>query len=456
MRKTLLLGLSLLAIVIGSGLPAAAGAGTDRPTMLADSTFAQGWKLANGLRVVTRHIPYSGGVAMTLAYDVGSDDDPPGSEGLAMLLAEVAFTAAAGDIPERSRAELASQRPLGWSFLPTRRSTMFTEISTPRQFPAVLDQMATRMRGVTVTREGLREALGNVRAQMAERLAGPPTVSLYYQIRELAAGHDDAALLRAAPGRNLERMTPLAVHKEIARLFVPANAVLSLAGNLEDVDVRALVQNLFGPLPAGSKATLAPRDSLRAGGRRVKVPGVDQRRGVVGIIAPPLTDPRHPSFYLSSMILGSHFSQAWAPADQPTAAPSPVFHYALFDEPDLVRLFPPGAATTEDLGTAVKLAVSELRSMVIPNEAFDQMRQGLTWLLGGPMTELQLGRTRTDASALHTLSRSMAGRELFGGEAMWAPYREQFAQLPPGDLQAWMDYYLEPEHQVRLIAAPNR
>jgi len=312
------------------------------------------------------------------------------------------------------------------------------------------------MRGVTVSREGLREALGNVRAQMADRLAGPPAVSLYYQVRELAAGHDDRALLRGAPGRELERMTPVEIQKEVARLFVPANAVLSLAGDLEGVDVPALVQNLFGSLPAGAPATRAPRDSLRAGARLVKVPGVNQRRGVVGIIAPPLTDPGHPAFYLCSMLLGTHFSQAWAPGDQPAAAPGAAFHYALFDEPDLVRLFPPGGATTDDLGTLVKAAVNQLYSMVVPKEAFDQMRVGLAWLLGGPMTEAQLERTRTDASALHTLSRSMAGRELFGGEAVWAPYRERFGQLPPGGFQTWMDYYLAPEHQVRLIAAPNR
>src|SRR5258706_2300812 len=165
MRKAVPLWFPWLTIVIASGLPSPAEAATAPATMLADSTFAQGWKLANGLRVVTRHIPGSGGVAMTMAYGVGGDDDPPGREGLTMLLAEVGFTAAAGDIPERSRTELASQRPLGWSFLPTRRTTMFTEISTPARFPGVLKEIATRMRGVTVTRDGLREALGNVRAQ---------------------------------------------------------------------------------------------------------------------------------------------------------------------------------------------------------------------------------------------------------------------------------------------------
>ena len=447
----------LLAALAGCLFAVPAGAAIDPPRMLADSTFAQAWKLGNGLRVVTRHVPGSGGVSMTVAYDIGSDDDPPGREGLAMLLAEVGFTAAAGDIPERSYEDLASLRPLGWSFLATRRSTMFTEISTPRQFPGVLNQVAARMRGVTVTREGLRRALASVRTQMADRVHGPVTVSLYYQVRELAAGHDDRALLGSAPGRDLERMTPAAVQQQVARLLVPANAVLSVAGNLEGVDVPALVQNLFGSLPAGTAAVPARRDSLRAGSRLLKVDGIEERRGVVGILAPPLTDPEHPSFYLCSMMLGSHFSQAWKPAGEAVAAaPGTTFHYALFDEPELVRLFPPGAATTDDLGTVLKVAVNELYSMVIPAEAFDQMRDGLAWLLGGPMDVHQLERTRTDASALHTLTRSMAGRELFGGEAVWAPYRERFAKLPPGGFQTWMDYYLAPEHQVRLMTVPNR
>jgi hypothetical protein len=180
---------------------------------------------------------------------------------------------------------------------------------------------------------------------------------------------------------------------------------------------------------------------------------------VVGILAPPLTDPEHPSFYLCTMLMSTHFNRMWIEVGNPNV-PAPVtgslFHYALFDEPEMVRLFPPGAATTDDLATVLKSAIEQLYATVIPQDVFDQLRTGLVWLLGGPMTEDQRKRARRDPAALHTLSRSMAGRELFGGEAVWAPYRERFASLPSGGLQIWMDYYAAPEHQVRLMTIPKR
>jgi len=458
MRQTLLL-LQLCLFAVAIGARAAQGAAPGPPHQLADSTRVQNWTLDNGLRVSTRHIPKADAVAITVAYDLGSDDDPPGREGLAMLMAELGYTAAAGGIPERSREDLDSQRPHGWSVTTTRRSIMFTEIAITPQFPGVLQQVAQRMRGVTVTREGMQAALATVRVQMKDRLAGKPEVSLYYLVREVGLGHDDPQLRRDAPGRELERMSPEAARQQIQRLLVPANAALSVVGNLADLDVPALIQNLFGSLPAGTKFARGTRDSLRAVSKSVTLAAAQDPRGVVGIIAPPLTDARHPAFYLCTMLLGTHFSRIWTEvgnSNAPPKATGSLFHYALFDEPDLVRLYPPGAATTDELGAALKDGIDQLYAVVMPQEVFEQMRVGLLWLLGGPMSEEQLKRARRDSSALHILARSTAGRDLFGGEAVWGPYRERFAALPNGGFQTWMDYYAAPEHQVRLTMGPSR
>ena len=445
--------LLLPSLLIAAAGPAAAA--IEAPRELEDSTFVQTWKLDNGLRVATRHVPRAAAVAITVAYDFGNDDDPKGREGLAMLLGEIGFTAAAGDIPERTREDLDSQRPHGWSLTATRRSVMFTEIAATSQFPGVLQQVATRMRGVTVTREGLRAAMANVRSEMQARVNGQEP-SLYHLTREAALGHENSTV---TPGRDLERMTAESARQQMQRLMVPANAALTLAGNLEDVDVPKLIQDLFGPLPAGTRLEHGRRDSLRAGAKSITLAQAQGRRGVVGIIAPPLTDPAHPGFYLSTMMLGTHFNRVWTEIGNPSLPPPSYrsfLHYAIFDEPDLVRLFPPGAATPDDLGTVLKDAINQLYTTVIPSETFEEMRRNLLWLLGGPMTDEQRTRARRDTSVLHTLARSMAGRELFGGEAVWGPYRERFTALPDGGLQSWMSYYQAPEHQVRLMTVPNR
>src|SRR5262249_39920219 len=61
------------------------------PLALADSTGLECFRLANGLRVVTRHVPGCRHVDVTVAYDFGSNDEARGKEGVSALLAELEF-----------------------------------------------------------------------------------------------------------------------------------------------------------------------------------------------------------------------------------------------------------------------------------------------------------------------------------------------------------------------------
>src|SRR5438093_1542124 len=207
------IAVAALALSVTLALPRAARAETG-PVTLPDSTVCESWLLPNGLGVTTRHVPRTSAVSITVAYRIGNAGDPTGREGLARLLAEAAFTAAAGEIPERTRDEMESLRPLGWNLEVGTRSTLLTEIASPAQLPVAL-------------RPGLRQ---------------------------------------------------------ITR------------------------SDLASPL------------------------------GVVGIIAPALTDTAHPEFYLNALVIGSLCKDQWDPPAPPLTT---RFKYSALDDPDLVRIYPP-------------------------------------------------------------------------------------------------------------------
>jgi hypothetical protein len=449
-RPTLLLLPALL--LLPGAFPSAQIVGA--PHTLSDSTVVEQWTLDNGLRVVTRHVPDAAAVAITLAYAFGTDDDPPGKEGLAMVLGHLAFTAPAGDIPERSRDDLDSQRPMGWSFPVSRRTTLLTEIASVEQFPGVLGQVAGRMRGVQVTKEALQTSLKEVQKELAQQLFGPPQIALYHQTREIALERKDEDILRRASGRGIARLSPAEVQQQLARGLVPANAVLSLAGNLSEVEVRPLVKNLFGSIPGGVARPPRPLPILKPRSRVMRLAGATGPAGALGLIAPALDDSLHPSFYLNALLMGNHFGQVW----KARSGGAPTYHYAVFDEPDLARVFPPvdgQVREPSDLATRANQALNALRTLIVTTESYEELRSGAIWMLGGAMDSVTVRRARREPMVLHSLARTMASRALWGGEAFWKQYRERFASQPAGGLGRWLEYFQDPRHQVVLLVIPG-
>ena len=442
---------SLLLLALLSAGPTWA-AGAER---LADSTVVEHWKLANGLRVTTRSASWAKMVAITVAYDVGSDDDPAGQDGLAQTLCELGFSGATATLPERSRDDLDSQRPYGWSFNATRRMTLLTEVAAPNQFPGVLSQVADRMRGVKVSKEGLKAAVKNARDVQNSQIFGPPATSLFYMAREVASGHKEAAMQKHAAAAELDRLTPAQVQTELARRFVPANAALAIAGDLRGVDVHKLVQNLFGAIPAGTAFPHTASEPLKAGDYVVQFPRPGKTDWAMGILAPALSDSLHPSFYLNTLVLHSYFDEIWR-SDKDAGT---HFFYALLDEPDLARILPPPNpkdATVEALAFMIEGSVAGLFREVITQDDYNVVRNRALWIVGGPMDSTMCVQARTQPAQWHTLARSMAVREMRGGEAFWADYRRRFENQPTGGLEKWGNYYASREKQIRLLVVPGR
>jgi hypothetical protein len=447
-----LAGLVLLVIGI-LGLPAGASAAAVAAETLSDSTVVSRWTLANGLQVVSRHIPGAGAVAVTAGYRVGSDQDPANRPGLAQLLGLLAFTAPAGDVPERTREEIESQRPMGWSYPVSRRSTLLSEVATLEQFPGMLSQVAARMRGVQVSETQLRSGIAEVRRELGEQLFGRPDLALHFQVREVALGRTDEDLLRRAGGKELDGLTVQEIQGHLGRLYNPSNAVLAIVGNVSKVDLPALVQNLFGSIPAGTPPPPLERPALAPRSRLILRNDTGGSLGVVGIIGPALSDSLHPSFYLATLLFGTRFADVWKPKNgEPARIP---FQFALFDEPELARFYPPVAPnerSTDALAQRLIDDVREIRNTIVPQSVYGDIKASVMWQFGGPLGSSILSQVRKDGSLLHQLARTEAARELQGGGAFWSDYRRRFESTHSG-AGPWVDWFCSPERQVRLLFA---
>ena len=440
--------LALLALLLAPALAAA------EPRVLEDSTRVDAWTLPNGLKVVTRHVPRARAVAIVTCYRNGTADDPAGREGMASLLAELAFRGGTVDIPERSRDEMGTLRPLGWNLKITPTMTHLCEIASTTQFPGVLHQVAARTRGVVVNEALLKSAQATVSADLASTYQESVERALYHEVRAVASGRSAATVARLASGKGLQAITPQSAREELATRFVPANAVLSIAGNLDGFDLHRLVQNEFGSIPGGSAASRSA-PALAAGPYRLTHPKLTGQVGAIGIVAPALTDTIHPSFSLHALLLGSFCRMRWGPGLAPIES---RFDYSIVDEPEMARVYPPvpvDPADTSDVSDEFVLTLGDL-PVSLARDEYQSALENVMWLLGGPMPITVTLRMRREPGALYTLASGAAARAQWGDEAFWSEYRRRFDEAAGRDFSYWRAWFGDRSHLARLRLVPEK
>lgn len=439
----------MFALLLAASVPGRAFA-----EVLPDSTVSDGWKLANGLEVRVRHVPGAVGVSISVGYRAGKLYEPARREGLAALLAELINSAPAGEVPERSREEMNSLRPFGWGVQTNDHVVVITENAAVPQFPGVLRQVATRMRGVRPTKADLDAALAVVRADLGARRFGRPDLALYYRSRDLAFGSTDEQILHRAAGRDLDGLTVDEAVAELRRLYVPANACLSIAGNLENIDVRAIVEHEFGAIAGGTAQPELPSPSLTPFERALSFAGLGRPISAMGIIAPAVEDTLHPSFYLGMVLCGPFISSKLG---APLSPLTRRFQYSLFDEPDLVRFYLEPAAGDREPATVraqFESLVDQLAEAVLERDAFESVRRSLVWLLGGDLLPSVREQMKRQPAALGTLSSGMATRALWKGDEFWSVYRKRFETTTVGH-SAFRPWLTDPKHQGVLLLLPK-
>lgn len=445
---------ALCALAAGAGALPAAHAEIG-PLFLADSTVFESFRLPNGLRVATRHVPGCRNVDVTLAFDFGSRDEPPGKEGLSALLAELEFYGATAETPERTREEMPGLRPAGWDVTVSPRVTRFSEIAPGHLLPGLIHQAADRLRGVRVTPAALRRATYAVRADLDTTRRLNVSTALHYAARVWAEGGGEAELARAAAARGLEGVGLREVQQQMSAAFVPANAVLAVVGNLREIPLRALIQTEFGSIPAGSLPRRASEAGLDSATRVVPRTGVSRPVGVVGLIAPALQDSMHPAFFMEVALVGGHCSKSWGPPETPLAS---RFHYSIFDDPEMARFYPPvpGGADAALLSVSFVNTLNDLSRKLVGPSSYIALWRGVDWLLGGPLPTEIFERALREPGALHTLCTGTAVRELWGGEPFWSRYRERFQKAVGNPYAEWYKRMLAREYMVNLLFVPAK
>jgi predicted Zn-dependent peptidase len=283
---------------LASALAGVAAVGVANVARAADADAAkitlpvQATHLANGLEVVLHEDHRAPIVAVNLWYHVGSKDEPPGRYGFAHLFEHVMFQGSK-HVPEdmyfryleRAGASningtTAEDRTNYFETVPKNRLELALWLESDRM-GFLLDHVDNQ------TFTGQRDVVKNERRQNYEN--SPYGMVPQYLAEALFPPSHPYHHLAIGSPEDLDRATLEDVKQFFRTWYLPNNATLVVAGDIDPAATLKLVEQYFGPIPRGPAPEHAKAANVElAGEKRLEIEaGVELPRVVVGWVTPP-------------------------------------------------------------------------------------------------------------------------------------------------------------------------
>ena len=265
------LWLACLAMVF-AGLPATAQIAP--PSAFLSAPKVEQFTLANGLTVIVKPDRRAPTAAHMLWVRVGSMDEVDGTSGVAHVLEHMLFKGTAEIKPGEFSRRVAALGGRDNAFT-SRDATGYHQQIPAGQLEAVMRLESDRFANNQWPDEEFKREIEVVKEERRLRTEDSPRALLY----EAA----NAMTFTASPYRrpivgwmsDLDAMTPQDARDFYQRWYVPANAAVVIAGDVDVAEVRRLAEKYYGPIAARPLPARKPRDEPeQTGQRRLDFKGV--------------------------------------------------------------------------------------------------------------------------------------------------------------------------------------
>jgi zinc protease len=423
-----------------AGVPAGVGMAPAGASASASTPAAPGrFRLENGLTVMVRPIPGSGEVALLVLYKIGGDHDPEGRSGLAHLVEHVYITAAAGSEPPRTADGFFRRHPSGCNAQTGDRYTVFATVFPKAELEKELAEASARM-------GDLRPApadLDRERPRLLDEIS-----NMFGRIPALGALNNARELIRPSPrggrkGGLPDHVRAIAlddIRSHWKRYYKPTNAILVLAGAVDEAAARRAVMAHFAGIPTGESAPAPgePGASKAPNVRELAVKALRPRAEPAACLAYAAPEPGSASYAAYLVLLTRLFL---ASGHAGGGAGRATIYSPLLDDPAVL-----GVGSAAGPGEAASRTVARLETLVadavappLRGDEAASARQMFGFLLGtGELPDLALARNP------YGVAFSLARREQLG--------------LDPVELNRKLDALTEPElrRAAAEIFAPDR
>ena len=211
--------------------------------------------MANGLRVVLspdRAIPV---VSIAVYYDVGSRNEKEGRTGFAHLFEHMMFQGSE-NVPKAAHFQYIFNAGGTMNGTTSTERTNYFETLPSNYLPLAFWLESDRMRSLKVTQENLDNQRNAVQEEKRLRYDNQPYVNAFLLMNELIFANAANAHSTIGSMEDLDAATIDDVKEFFRIYYAPNNAVMTVVGDFDNAEARALVEKYFANIPAQPKPPL--------------------------------------------------------------------------------------------------------------------------------------------------------------------------------------------------------
>jgi zinc protease len=204
--------------------------------------------LQNGLRVVLscdRSIPV---VSVAVYYDVGSRNEKEGRTGFAHLFEHMMFQGSE-NVPKAAHFQYIFNAGGTMNGTTSTERTNYFETLPANQLPLALWLESDRMRSLKVTQENLDNQRHAVQEEKRLRYDNQPYINAFLRINELIFKNPANAHSTIGSMEDLDAATIDDIREFFRIYYAPNNAVMTIVGDFDAYEARALVEKYFAGIP---------------------------------------------------------------------------------------------------------------------------------------------------------------------------------------------------------------
>lgn len=438
-----------VAAAVGLALAASLVASMAQAGELALKIPVEKFKLPNGLTVLLMEDHAVPMISFHTWYKVGSRDEKEGITGSAHMLEHMMFQGAKKYTGKQFH-HLMEENGIDFNAFTSNDYTGFYMNLPTAKLELVMDAEVDRMSSLAIDPKNLQSEREVVKEERRWRVDN----SQFGRMNELTM----STVFRSSPYhwpvigwmKDIEHFTSEGLRKFYETYYVPANAVLVVAGDIEPARVRKLVESKYGVLPlkevpSRAPATEAPQKSQRSASIHKDVQAMSFEIAYQGV--PEHADDMY-ALELASVALGSGSS-------------SRLYRRLVYQS----QVASGVSVSNTNFQDAGLFTVGVTMKPGLPMDpAFKIIASEIAKLRRTPLTDEEMRKVRTlkvktyvdDLQTIESKARSLAAAEIVTGSyENLLRDMDRYEQVTAADIQRVANKYFVPQNRSLIVLDPS-